>query len=147
MGHSVSERHGQIGPVIDQLRVHDIPAVQVDRRGTQINRRHRWCRATGVEPRGVDALPGVVVEVELDRHAIGNSLIGQPPARIAQRPDIFSLNRKRHAVCRGIQQLEGEVGNEALHRNLGSKPRGSLFVGSAVGQLQHPAGHRCAIDQ
>ena len=121
--------------------------MQIDSRGTQIHRRHGRRRAAGIQPGGIVAFPGVIVEVELHRHAVGDSLIGQPASGIAQRPDVIALNRKSHAVCRGIQQLEGEVGYEALHRNLRCKPGGSLFVGSSVSQLQHSAGHGRAIVQ
>ena len=72
-GDAVSEGHGERGAVVDHVNGESVAAVKIDLGAGQVGGRNRRRSTIGVDAGGVSAFTVVVVEVELDRDALGDA--------------------------------------------------------------------------
>src|SRR6202035_692533 len=112
-----------------------VAAVEVDFTG-QVRRRKGGRYSVGVKARGVGALAIIVVEIELDRDALGNPAgsagsiraVAQPAASGSERGRAGVLDGEGDAVRLSIAQLEGEIVGEILDIHWRVVPGAARFV-------------------
>src|SRR5579859_112928 len=129
VGHRVRNGHGERGAVVSHVHLENIAAVQTDS-ATESDRRTGGRGAIGVHPGGVVAFLRILEQIEFHRDANGNSTRAARQARTVAETSAGGaecgrarvLNRERHAIRIGIDDLKREVAGEGLDVHRRGKP-------------------------